>query len=218
MTNSMTTRGHGSRGVFGVWAALLTLCACLFSLPASAVPIQVGTDYRARTYESSAPAIAFDAVATFDGVAESFSISTGGTATINESQTALGGGLFRIDIVVTADADLFAAANVGNASFNIGGGNPFDLTGAFFTVANILTFTDADGNSSSASVPRFVGQLWDGTWLTNRSFGGLVGAAARDIRRIDLSITVRAVPEPPTLAVLGLGLIGLGVMRRRSIG
>lgn len=53
-------------------------------------------------------------------------------------------------------------------------------------------------------------------WFNNRSINYVPGTPAQWSLDYTLAMTLRAVPEPGTLALLGLGLAGLGLSRRRK--
>ncbi len=205
----MTPTNHPRSRRAGLLAAL-TLLALATSLPALAVPVAVGSDYEMVIFESGGGGTSLTATVIFDGLPQNFALSTGGSATVTESQTSLGGAASRIVIDISADADLYAGTGSGNAFINIGRfSNPLDLLGAVHLTATRLTMTRADGSTASSTFGA-ISDPWQGFFLSAGVAGGLVGMANSDVRRITLTFDV--VPEPATAA---LALLGLVAMRRR---
>ena len=67
---------------------------------AHALPIVAGSSYDTALVDDVMGAVIN--TVTFDGVAETF-----GSVTINESQTAIGGGLFQVNVDFTSSSDVF---------------------------------------------------------------------------------------------------------------
>ncbi len=104
-------------------------------------------------------------------------------------------------------------------------GKNYDAFGFYIAdpadIAASLTLTFVDGSSSSATIPfeQLNGSL---AYVTVKSDMTIVGgtmtfdnSASNDGWGID-DVTVGKLPEPGTLVLMGLGLLGLGAARRRA--
>jgi probable HAF family extracellular repeat protein len=129
-----------------------------------------------------------------------FSNSTGGHGFLDT-----GGSFTQIDVPGATDTTAFGINDTGQ------------IVGAFFDSAGVAHgFLDAGGNFTQIDV---LGATRTDAYGINDA-GQIVGRFFPTPSSSPdgfLATPVSAVPEPSTLALLGIGVIGLGIMRRRAI-
>ena len=172
----------------------LALLAVLLSpMAANADPVTVTYDFEAFDFDLGL----FDSTpAPMDPVTGSFSF------TYDSAGSILDGTLTGIDLLIMSH--LYDVADVG---LDISGPETFFLGGLItglngtgpFTNDFVLFLDFTDGELSYGSFLYRVDSLFDG-WLTENV------VAAEHV----------SVPEPGTLALLGIGLLGMGLTRRRK--
>jgi hypothetical protein len=110
-----------------------------------------------------------------------------------------------IDSFTITGLSLYAGAD--NLFYNPATANPgyVDFGGISFT-----TFGGPDFNIGGASTP--------GEYVLNDQSINPNGYAPPQVGSYDIAFTVTSVPEPATLGLLGLGLAGLGLVRRKRAG
>lgn len=204
------------------WAAGLLAVAWMGS-PAHAAPVVAsGSQYSLFIMgEDSGNAAYF--TNTFDGAPETFT-RAGNAIVVNESETALGGGQYRITVNLTSSGDLFPVpGETGYAGIGIDG-NGFDLQGNYFlqdafihySINGVDTFTSDD--LADLYRPFFTG-AWTGRFadtdtpfsVGNLGGGGVNGFTAEFV----VSEIANSVPEPGSPALSAAALLAMAAVRRR---
>lgn len=197
-----------------------TLMAVCVTGPAVAAPIVVGaSSYAFRVSGTGFAGISLNTVV-FDGLADVRTID-GRTLTMTESQQDLGNGLWKINLTLASNVDMAPGDTV---AFSFGHGDALDLLQAVrleslrlkvnaFDAQGLLIATDDEVLSLLS--PQFRNPWTGAVGDPPNASIALVGINW-DVRSVTYEMTVRSIPEPAPLALVGAALSALGWARRRS--
>jgi hypothetical protein len=151
---------------------------------------------------------------TFDGVAETF---TRGAAqiTINEQMLPSNHG-YKLLIHLRSTSDIFPVAGE-DGYVNIGGfSDPLDLADNLMLTSAEMTYLSGPSLSVAASATGSVSQPnpWNGYYTAAGIANGFTGIGGSDVRGVDLVFNL--IPEPTSLALLGLGLFVMAGRREKG--
>ena len=159
-------------------------------------------------------------------------VATGSTLDVSPLVTSLGTITFAGEIRGTADPDLAAAGSTGNV-FDIVDPNSDALLNFDFDVTAISFIFGGNGGSFNILAKDILGNVVDSFFTGNTGNGAFAGPLALSgvgIRSLfwedpgfsfaaidNISIAgVSSVPEPMSIALLGLGLAGIGFSRKKK--
>ena len=199
--------------------SVLAGCVLAASSTSFAGPVLMGSSYNAAIVGDPASGTTFFGGAVFDGIAQSITRNIGGsdhTFTLNESQTDLGGGLFRISFIFAGSPVMFVSAdNFGGVGVGLFGDvldldGPYDLLNSVTRVYNQAGSLLATGGGPDSPVAP-----WSGAWPAPNLVGGFAGVGPAAITRFELDLNLQVIPEPGSFGLAGLALCGLLINARR---
>lgn len=207
-------------------ATLLAACAGLAGMTATAAPIVVaGSTYSIFIADEAASMERVNPVqltGQFDGVAQNFTVA-GQSYRMTELQTDLGGGRHFIRLQLSSDSDMshFVIDGAGGFFYGLGfDGDGLDFRDPVYLDQASVYFSVPGAtyvNNHLADDYRndYFSGAWSGAFPTPGEAFVSPGGQALDLRLLTLDFYVQELPEPGSLALVTLALVGAGAGARR---
>jgi len=119
----------------------------------------------------------------------------------------------------SADSSTINLSYYGDAANQQGADNALDTPGLLLATFNDVAVGAADAFSFNQSGAFAAGPLYSmslGTSGVLDAWDGLAGTESVLVGRSQTILTTQAIPEPITLALVGMGLVGMGLSRRKQ--
>jgi hypothetical protein len=200
---------------------VLAVMSCTWAATAQAGIVDFGSSYSVYLRGQTSLAQTYW-TASFDGVTESITRS-GLNLSLSETETSLGGGrsLITINITTPSGGDLFPVTGE-SAIWGLGvDGNGLDLLQAVHLEDARTTLTWVGDSWTTANLAddyrsTHFQDPWTGLYPANNVAFSSGNIGGRGTYSVTYAFTVSQIPEPGTLALLGLSLVGLVASRRRK--
>lgn len=224
----MNTSMRSKKTIHGIASKLLAASLLTFGLSANAAIITyVGADNGASSsatlLNSNAAAAAFDAAAPSSSLIDFESPLPAGVSIVGGTiKNAPSCSPNLCGFNTTAGGAFFLEAFGGTITFNFA--NAINAFGAYFTGLQLAneTVTFSDGTSQSFTIPSlssggaFFGFTDIGKQIVSVTYNALNDITVIDDIRFQLAEPSTNVPEPVSIALLGIGLLGVGAFRRKA--
>ncbi|MFG6416244.1 PEP-CTERM sorting domain-containing protein [Roseateles sp. DC23W] len=205
---------------------LLTACAVLASVTATAAPIVAANSaYSVLLADEGDSAQLVNQVlltGQFDGSSQNFVVG-GQSFTLIEAQSDLGGGRHLVRVELSSDSDMSHAVLNGAGGFFYGlgfDGNSLDFLAPVYLDQAVVWFATTAGNYvndhlASDYRSEYFSGAWSGNFAAPNEAFVVPGGEGLDIRRLNFDFYVSELPEPGSLALVTLALVGAGAGARR---
>ncbi|HEY0953459.1 MAG TPA: PEP-CTERM sorting domain-containing protein [Roseateles sp.] len=205
---------------------LLAACAVLAGATAKAAPIVAANSaYSVLIADEGDSAQLVNQVlltGQFDGSSKNF-VAGGQSFTLIETQSDLGGGRHLVRVQLSSDSDMshFVAGGAGGFFYGLGfDGDGLDFLAPVYLDQAVVRFATTAGNymndhlASDYRTEYFSG-AWSGNFAAPNEAFVVPGGEGFDLRRLNFDFYVQELPEPGSLALVTLALVGAGAGARR---